>query len=167
MEILDTLQNLAEVGVAITGFAGVVAVVAYSSSGSWSDADRINFRSLVLWSLGAAFLAYLPVIFASLGSRVPAPWRLSNALFALFHGYVFFETFEQIRERPDGVCVPPSAIFLGIVGLLVLSAEVAAAAGPLASIAPSVYLTAVLWFLLLAATRFFALVTQHFRSPAA
>ena len=167
MEILGTLQSLAEVGVAITGFAGIVAVVAYSSSGSWGDADRGNFRTLVLWSLGAAFLAYVPVVFASLGSRVPAPWRLSNAIFAVFHGYMFFHSFKIIRQRPDGVRVPPSATFLGAVGLLVISAEIAAAAGPLASIAPSVYLTAVLWFLFLAATRFFALVNQHFGSPAA
>lgn len=165
MDTLDTLQNLAEVGVAITGFAGIVAAVAHSATGSWSADDRGNFAALVRWSLGATFLAYVPIIFASLGSLVPAPWRISNAIFAVFHGWVFFVTFKAIRERQ--IPVPRSGVFFLTVGSIVMVAEMAAAAGPLSSVASSVYLTATIWFLLLAANRFLALVNQHFGSPPA
>ena len=48
-----------------------------------------------------------------------------------------------------------------------MAAEVAAATGPLASIAPSVYLTAVIWFLFIAATRFVTMANHHFGKPAA
>jgi len=165
LEILGTLQNLAEVGVAITGFAGIVAAVAYSTSGSLSDADRRSFTALVLWSLGATFLAYVPVILFSLGDRVSEPWRLANAIFAAFHGYVFFQTLKSMRAHPDDLT--PFVVFLLTAGFLVFAAEIAAAAGPLASIAPSVYLIAVIWFLFIAVTRFVNLVSTHLGSPAA
>lgn len=164
LEILDTLQNLAEVGVAITGFAGIVAAVAHSSSGGWSERDSRNFVALVRWSLGATFLAYLPVLIFSLDGRVPAPWRVSNAVFATFHGYVFLQTFRGVRG--GHMKLDRTAIALLSIGALVMSAEVAAAAGPLASIAPSVYLTATVWFLFIAAQRFLTLVTSHFSSHA-
>ena len=165
MEILGTLENLAEVGVAITGFAGIVAAVAYSASGSWSDTDRLSFRALVRWSLGATFLAYLPVVFMSFGDLVPAPWRISNAVFASFHGYIFFEAFRSLREHPETVTLRTRVVLA--MGAVVFAAEIAAAAGPLAFVAPSVYLIAVLWFLFIAALQFLVLVEQHFGSSGA
>ena len=165
MEIYDALQNLAEIGVAITGFAGIVAAVAHSSSNSWSETDHWNLKALVMWSLGATFLAYVPIIFASLGDRVPAPWRIANALFATYHIGAFFQTFAAKRstQTPFG----PSVIIILCVGALVMAAEIAAAAGPLADVAPSVYLIAVTWFLFLAANRFITMANQHFSSADA
>jgi hypothetical protein len=43
-----------------------------------------------------------------------------------------------------------------------MAAEVAAAAGPLASIAPTVYLTALIWFLFIATNRFVIMANRHF-----
>ena len=165
MELQSTLENLAEVGVAITGFAGIVAVVAYSSAGSWGDEDRGNFRALVRWSLGAAFLAYLPIVLFTLDIPAVRSWRIANGVFAIFHGYIFYETLARVRAR--AVRIPPSGALLFGLGVLVWGAEVAAAAGPLSFRAPAVYLVAVLWFLFLAATRFLVLVRQHFADPTA
>jgi hypothetical protein len=165
VDIYGALRNLAEIGVAITGFAGIVAAVAFSSSGSWSDSDRGNFRALVIWSLGATFLAYVPIVFASLGDRVPAPWRVANALLAVYHGGIFVQTFMMLRKGE--MFRTPSVTLMLSVGGVVLAAEVAAAAGPLSSIAPSVYLIAVLWFLFIAANRFVTMANHHFgRSTA-
>jgi len=162
VDVPGALQNLAEVGVAITGFSGIVAVVGYSSAGSWTTADREGFRSLVVWSLGAAFLAYVPVVLLSLGPHVSMPWRLSNGVSAAFHGYIILRTLRGVRAHPE--ILTRYTLFLFVIGFAVLAAEIAAAVGPLASVAPSVYLTAVIWFLFLAVTCFLHLVDRSFGS---
>ncbi len=162
MDVLGALQNLAEVGVAITGFSGIVAVVGYSSAGSWTTADRDGFRALVVWSLGAAFLAYVPVVLSSLGPHVSMPWRLSNGVSAVFHGYILLGSFRGYRAHPEIRTRYHFSLFS--IGSVVLAAEIAAALGPLASVAPSVYLIAVLWFLFIAASCFLHLVDRSFGS---
>ena len=165
MDPFSVLESLGEIGIAITGFAGLVAVVGRRSADGWTDEDRANLRSLLLWSLGAVFLAFVPLVLASFGGALADPWRLANAIFAAFHAWVFFEVIRGIRAR--GVPVTPFARGLFAVGFGVLGCEVLAAAGPFAAVAASIYLVAVLWFLFLAVTRFVAIVGDELSVPRA
>jgi hypothetical protein len=164
VDFFSTLESLAEIGVAITGFAGLVAVVGRRSDEPWSDDDRANLRGLLLWSLGTVFLAYVPIVLSSFGEVVPRPWQVSNAIFACFHTYVFYQTFRGMK----GASRPMNRFekMLVAIGSGVLTGEILAAAGALGPLAPSMYLVAVLWFFFLAVTRFAALVADHFESPA-
>ena len=165
MDSFGALESLAEVGIAITGFAGLVAVIGHRSNEPWTDEDRANLRSLLLWSVGTVFLAYVPIVLSSSGGAIREPWRASNAIFAVFHAYVFYETFKSVASSS---CRPMNFFekSLAAIGIGVLGGEILAAAGFLGSLVVSMYLVAVIWFLFLAVTRFAALVSDQFRSPA-
>ena len=167
VDFSGTLESLAEVGIAITGFAGLVAVIGHRSSQPWTSEDRGNLRALLLWSLGAVFLAYVPIVLSSLGDALRDPWRVSNGVFAAFHAYVFYETFRVTREPNRPRAMNRFEKSLVVTGIAILAGEILAAAGALGSRAASMYLFAVLWFLFLAVTRFAALVAEQFNSPAA
>jgi len=157
---LSVLESLAEIGIAITGFAGLVAAIGRRRDEPLSPLERGNLRALLLWSLGATFLAYVPIVLAIHVSD--EPWRVSLAVFAAFHAFVYYEVFRgrrDARRRPEGdVALDAFSKFLIVFGFVVLGLEVAAAAGAFASNAATIYVVAVLWFLFLAVTRFATLV---------
>ena len=161
----SALQSLAEIGIAITGFAGLVAAIGHRRDEPLSLLERSNLRALLLWSLGATFLAYVPVVLAIHTSD--EPWRASLAVFAAFHSFVYYEVFrgrrDARRRREGDVALTTFSRFLIVFGFVVLGFEVAAAAGAFASSAATVYVVAVLWFLFLAVTRFATLVAGHLR----
>jgi hypothetical protein len=162
---LDTLQTLSEIGIAIAGFAGVIAALDRRTRDNWNDYDRGNLYTLLTWSIAAVFLAYVPVVLHGFGNRVAHPWRASHGIFAIYHSWVFFTAFRAMYTDP--VWRGPLTLTLASIGLLVLSLEISSALGFAGTLAPTFYVIAVLWFLFLAATRFVVLATAYLLTPAA
>jgi hypothetical protein len=165
LELIDTLQTLSEIGIAVTGFAGVAAALDSRSREEWSDFDRGNLYTLLMWSVATVFLAYVPVILHGLEGLVSHPWRASHALFAIYHSWAFFWAFREAYRNP--VWRDRQAVVLSCIGFVVLALEVSAALGFADAFAPTLYVIALLWFLLLAVTRFIVLVTATVLTPAA
>jgi hypothetical protein len=165
MDQFETLQTLSEIGIAVAGFAGVVAALDSRSRDEWSDFDRDNVYALLMWSLAAVFLAYVPVILHGLNGLVSHPWRASHSVFAIYHSWLFFDTFRRMYIEPAWIRKGVLAL-LGI-GILVLALEISAALGFADTLAPTFYVVAVLWFLFLAVSRFVVLVTATLLAPAA
>jgi len=164
MDPLDTLQTLSEIAIAVTGFAGVVSVLGPHTREDWSEQEIWNLRLMLYWSLATVFLAYVPTILIGLGEHVSQPWRISHAIFATYHSYVFYRAFQGMHRRPEWRDRP--TLFLTFVGLMVLALEVASAFGFTGALAPTFYVIAVLWFLVLSVTRFVVLVTTGLEPTA-
>jgi len=165
MDQFETLQTLSEIGIALAGFAGVVAALDSRSRDEWSDFDRGNLYSMLMWSLAPVFLAYVPVILHGLNGLVSHPWRASHSVFAIFHSWVFFQAFRQMYTEP--AWIRKDVLTLMGIGILVLALEFSAALGFADTLAPIFYVVAVLWFLFLSASRFVVLVTATLLAPAA
>lgn len=165
MDPFDTLQTLSEIGIAITGFAGIVAALDRRPHSEWSDIERINLYTLLTWSIATVFLAYVPSILHGLGGLVSHPWRTAHALFAIYHAWVFLRTFQGARM--NGELRSPQVLILASIGTIPFTLEICSALGFADVFAPTLYVVAVLWFLFLAVTRFVVLVTSTLFSPAA
>jgi hypothetical protein len=161
----DILQTLSEIGIAITGFAGVAAALGPRGRADWSDFERGNLHTLLVWSVAAVFLSYVPIVLHGLGSLLSQPWRVSHAIFATYHSWIFLQFFRQMHANP--VWRDRLALILSAIGLLVLALEITSAIGITGALAPILYIVAVLWFLFLAVTRFVVLVTATILPPAA
>lgn len=83
----DILQTLAEVGVALAGFTGVVFVLGRRAVGEWSPVERLWFHILLSSSVQVVFFAILPLVFESYLSTSTA-WRWSAGLLGA-EGLVF------------------------------------------------------------------------------
>ena len=158
----DTFETIAEIAVALTGFAGIVAILGHRGRQDWSPSEIVLLKALLYWSLGTMFLAFIPSFLASLGERVGAPWRIAHAVFALFHTWVFVWYFRQVKVFANTswfvrVAVP--------VGLSVLAVQILVAVGFFEAVAESLYLLGLLWFLFSAASCFVFLLFPADQPP--
>ena len=156
MQLTGTLETASEIGVALAGFSGIVTALSDRAGASWGGADWYRLQALLVWSLGASFLALLP----SGLSAVPgleSPWRVAHAAFATFHGcclaWYFWENRRHSAEEEQALPLSVTRPTLPL-AILIFISEVAVAAGPLEIYGAPLYLLAVTWFLFMAAVNF-------------
>lgn len=92
---MQSFEILAEVAVGIAGFGSIAIVLARDQAG-WKSADFFRVSALLLASLGALFLALLPVGLATSELAAPLIWRFASALLA---AYLAFFTLLLLRWR--------------------------------------------------------------------
>ncbi len=78
-EAIGALLTLAEIGIGLVGFAGLVLAVTRRQS-KMSRGDVIQLRELVRAGLGAVALALLPVGALLVGATGPSLWRWFSGL---------------------------------------------------------------------------------------
>ena len=83
MAATEALLALAQFSLALAGFTGVVIAFGWRG-GDWHAADSFRIWRALFTSLGAAFLALVPVAFELLGVEGEALWRWSSGVFALY-----------------------------------------------------------------------------------
>jgi hypothetical protein len=155
----DTLLTIAELAVAIAGFAAIVEVFSSRAEGRW---DRGGFNGMVFHALVALVFSLTPVVLAELGLASEGAWRvLSGVLgvFMLVHSGLVAWVFVRPQER--------SAVLLVL--LLpagIASALVATAFGWRAFPPTGVFLAGLCVQLLQAAVLFFRLIYQRGDSNA-
>ncbi len=91
----DALFTVTEVGIALAGFSGVVAILGRRSSGEWSAPDWLRFAMLLALSFGAVLFSLFPTLALALGASEPAAWALSSFMLAAF----FVTTYILINRR--------------------------------------------------------------------
>ena len=146
----DTLHTIAEVGIAITGFAGIVFAVRQrllpESNASVSDPVRL----LLGTSLGTVFFCFVPEWFDALVASDDAAWRLSLGCYG---AYRLVYVGLLIRDGQGGGV--RGAAPLGAGGILIALLHLVAAAGFLADYQYFLYLTGLLWGLAISLVSFF------------
>jgi putative intracellular protease/amidase len=72
------LTTYVQVGIAISGFSGIVVALGNRGRGEWSYHDRQLLYALLRSSGGCALLSAVPLILASAGLAEPTVWAASS-----------------------------------------------------------------------------------------
>ena len=102
MEYRDTLLTIAEIAVALAGFASIVTVVAHRADNRSRIADVARLRLMLEVALRNAGFAVLPLPFLQLAPSDPAVWRISSGLYlvaALVHGVIRLRSQGDLSPR--------------------------------------------------------------------
>ena len=83
MEFQETLATIAQIGIALAGFSGLV-VVLRRDKGPLNEIEKYRMSVLLATAFGAMFLALLPDTLTYLGLTGDGIWRLSSAFLAVF-----------------------------------------------------------------------------------
>lgn len=102
MEHRDTLLTIAEIAVALAGFASIVSVVAQRADESSRIADSHRLRLMLEVALRNAGFAVLPLPLLPMASSDPTAWRFASGLYlavALVHGLIRLKAQRAIGPR--------------------------------------------------------------------
>ena len=154
---IGIFETIAQLGIALAGFTGVVAAFGRRADGHWSAAEQLQLVSLLQWSLIAAFCALSPGALVFLDIPEETRWQFATAVFAVVHALslawfvlrhftIGLASFRPLDRRTAYCGVPASVI--------VLMAQLGVAFGPLLPWAQFVYVVALMWVLFVAALSF-------------
>jgi hypothetical protein len=93
---------LAEIGVAIAGFSGVVAVFGARSEGQWTPDDRLRLAFLLTCSMTVVFFSLLPFAMAALHVPAKVVWRAASGLLAIWlilADVIAFRSAARVRRK--------------------------------------------------------------------
>ena len=150
----ETLRTMAELGIALAGFSGIVAVLGRRLQGEWSSLDRARLLGLLIPSFGVVFFSLLPEVIQ--GARAPGLWlRIAHALLAAYQvGGMLFVLIRAgpalFARRADRVV---ALLLLGL-GIVLILAQCGVALGFFESFAVPLYVAALVNLLLVSSMNF-------------
>jgi hypothetical protein len=156
MEMPQSLQTIAEIAISFAGFTGLVTAFR-RTSGPLTLIHKYRLRVLLALSFGAMFLSLSPELLDGLQLPLSTLWRTA-ALVAALYSFIFVwwwfaATRIMMQSAPEIFHRYALArMFVGHVAIFLLLAAVVA--GSLAPYRPTVYLAALIWYLLHAAQQF-------------
>jgi hypothetical protein len=83
LEFQESLATIAQIGIALAGFSGLV-VVLRKNEGALNAIERYRMSVLLSTAFGAMFLSLLPDAMDHLGYQGEVLWRTSSALLFIF-----------------------------------------------------------------------------------
>lgn len=103
-----TLLGISSVATAIAGFSGVVAAFSGRADGQWLPAERFRTTNMLILSLAAALLSFVPLTEELL--RIPDAilWVVASSVLGVFCAFYFVRTVLLLRRpslRGPGVLV--------------------------------------------------------------
>jgi hypothetical protein len=156
----SAFQSLAEFSIALAGFTSIVVVFS-RRDGEFHPGDRFRIRIALVASLGAAFLALVPVGLELTGLSPSAVWRVSSLVLVSAVAWDSVHAYAQLnRLPPDARAVLSSRLssFLRALRLFSFLAGVLNGTGLLFVPQPGVYFFAVFCALLYGAIAFVRMV---------
>ena len=152
------LTSAIEVGIALAGFSGIVAVLGRRNQGSWSSAEKLRLQLLLQTSFSAVLFAMLPLFLLSMKITESSIWRLSSGIWLI---YIVIEATMRIREisriRAESAEPFPRAYFAFIAsGLLLVTLFQLFNVVSLAEASP--HLLAIIWSIIVAFLQFVRLL---------
>jgi hypothetical protein len=84
MQPEDILVALGETGAVFAGFGGIVAALGARSVTELPPIDRFRFSNLLVISVSACLLAFLPIVLEEVVEDPSTMWNISTATLALF-----------------------------------------------------------------------------------
>ena len=121
---LEIFMALSALGLTVTGFSGLVAVLGRRAAGSWSDEDRLQLVQLLELSLALTFASLIPVLVGVAVHQTTA-LSISTVLVGVFHLVVMLRGFLTVAssDKPS-LSLPKSLMFIFFIGgsLLIIGA---------------------------------------------
>ena len=155
---LDTLHTIAEVGIAITGFAGIVVAIRGGPDRGMQPSVTDPLGVLFVASLGTVFFCFVPEWLHAAIAEPDTVWRASLAAFGSYR--LAYIALILNAQRRGGAANPVAWRFSIGVSLGVL--QLVGALGFLSDFQYFLYLSGLLWGLAVALTSFYSLL----RGPA-
>ncbi|HEX5788345.1 MAG TPA: hypothetical protein VFY03_09210 [Woeseiaceae bacterium] len=160
MEQPQSLQTIAEIGIAFAGFSGLV-IAFRRKAGPLTAVHRYRLRILLTLAFGALFLALLPDVLASARIDPVTAWRVAAGIAALFSS-VFLAWWCAVSRRMVRI-VPEIFHRFAVIRIVTGHAMMAlllwaVACGPLEAQGAPVYLGALAWYLVHAAQQFWRML---------
>ena len=156
MQIPQSLQTIAEIGIAFAGFSGLI-VAFRKNAGPLTNVEKYRLQILLTLALGAMFLSFLPEFLQNLEVEVQKVWVYAGSALSLY-SIVFLFWWISASRRIVGA-VPEifswsafSSMALGHV--LIVSLQVAVVFSLLVEKGAAVYVIALIWYLIHAAQQF-------------
>src|SRR5215831_3668069 len=92
------LLGIASLALAISGFSGVVAVFAGRADGKWSPAERFRTKNMLILSLVACLLSFVPLIEELFQIPESILWMSSSFLLFSFCAIYIVYTINMLRK---------------------------------------------------------------------
>jgi hypothetical protein len=156
----SAFQSLAEFGIALAGFTSVVVVFS-RRDGQFHPADRFRILTALVPSLGAAFLALVPVGLDLMGLSPSAVWRVSSLVLVAAVAAEWVQGEIRLHRLPPEALAILSfhiASFIRALRVFALAAGLLNASGILFAPQPGAYFFAVLCPLLIGTVAFVRMV---------
>jgi len=93
------LSSAVEAAVGMAGFAGIVAAIRHRDIATWSHADRLLLRMLLVAAAMAITFALLPAVLAEAGLPAPTIWRTGSLSLMLWQIAIAARRSLQFRAR--------------------------------------------------------------------
>ena len=161
-----SLQTIAEVGIGLAGFSGLV-VALRRDRGPFDDVQKFRLSLLFKLAFGAIFLSFLPDLFASTAIPGMRTWILSSSALLLYSSYLLWWWISKSRRLARVV----PEIFnwyafttMSVGHAIVLVLQIGILVGPLATRAPGLYSLGLVWYLVHAAQQFVRMLFIHPRN---
>jgi hypothetical protein len=148
---IDTLHTIAEVGIAITGFAGIVAAIRSRDDVSSRPSAADPLAGLLGASLGTVLFCFVPEWIHAATASPDAVWRASLAIYG-FYRLVYIGLVLKALRRGAGDRATPRWIVLP--GLLLGVLHLVAAAGFFSDFHYFLYLSGLFWGLVISLIHF-------------
>lgn len=110
----ELLLTIAQIGMALAGFAGLVTLLGRTAPEDRPRLDEIRFRSMVELSLALSAFALLPFVPDQLGAAPEASWRIASALYAA-GAAVFLAHGVRRNRRTTGVVLVAGGVTAALI----------------------------------------------------
>jgi uncharacterized membrane protein len=103
-----TLLGIASVAIAVSGFSGVVAVFGGRAEGKWSVEARFRTTNMLILSLGACLLSFVPLTAELFEIADRILWMTASSILIAFCAFYYVYTAIKIRNpelRRPGVLI--------------------------------------------------------------
>ena len=98
----EVLVGIATLGLTLTGFSGLVAIMGRRGLGHWTEGERIQFVELAVISLTVTFGAFVPIVLA-LGIADELSLRLSLGIIAVAHICCMVHGLLTVSRSPHSI----------------------------------------------------------------
>jgi hypothetical protein len=142
------LLGLAEVSVALTGFAGIVVFLGRRAAGQWTPSDRTRFTLMIAFGLQALLFSLAPLLVWELTLEPTATWAASSAVGAVVGAFGLIagggRLIRTARAHDEEANLALGGVLMGGTALILLALVLNALGFGLSrTFAP--YLVALLW----------------------
>ncbi len=167
MTIPDWFQTIAEIGIGLAGFSGLV-VALRKQAGPLSSIQIYRMRILFALSFGAMFLSLLPDLMSDLGLDELKIWRSSSLTMSVYSGlflYWWIASSRRIAKTVPEIFTWRAFSIMATGHTINLLLQVAVLSSALDASAAGVYGAGLIWYLIHASHQFVRMLFIQPREP--
>ncbi len=156
----EVLVGIATLGLTLTGFSGLVAIMGRRGSGRWTPGERFQFIQLAIVSLAVTFGAFVPIL-VSAAFADEISLRISSGIISAIHLGCMVQGLSTVTRSQDARTeyAPGVILFITSGGVLTIIAGFASAFSNLGFYDLTILLN-LLWMLFVAVVNFIQLLTS-------